>query len=217
MNARLVAAGALLACCSLAPVASAGAATLATDAPCYVSGTPVTVTGTGFGAANAVFVEGPQMFVSTPGDAAGSIAATVTAPSNGAFIAPGYKRFTLTATDQVTGVNASTSFDVANLTFATSGGIKSPSTKRTWNFSGFIQKPGKPIYGHFRNGGRTYANYRFGVPTGRCGILRKRAPGIPSKKLHTGKWLIQVDYERRYHKNTSPRVTSTTTVFTTFG
>jgi hypothetical protein len=212
-----MAAGALLACLPALPVATAGAATLATDAACYVPGTQVNVTGTGFGATNAVFVEGPQMFASTPGDAAGSIATAVKAPSNGAFIAPGYKTFTLKATDQVTGVNASVSFDVANLTFATSGGIKSPSTKRIWNFSGFIQQPGKPIFGHFRNGGRTYANYRFGVPTGRCGMLRKRAPGIPSKRLRTGKWLIQVDYEPRYHRNTSPRVTSSTTVFTTFG
>jgi hypothetical protein len=210
-------AGALLGCCSALFATSAGAATLSTDAACYVSGTPITISGTGFGAANAVFVEGPQMFVSTPGDASGSIAATVKAPSNGAFISPGYKQFTLKATDQVTGVNASVSFDVANLTFATSAGIKSPSEKRTWNFSGFIQKPGQPIYGHFRNGGRTWANYRFGVPKGRCGTLRKRAPGIPSKNLRPGKWLIQVDYEQRYHKNTSPRVTSTTTVFTTFG
>ena len=74
-------------------------------------------------------------------------------------------------------MNASVSFDVANLTFATSGGVKSPRAKRSWNFSGFIQRPGKPIYGHFRNGGRTYANYRFGIPKGRCGTLRKTRSG----------------------------------------
>jgi hypothetical protein len=214
MNARLMAAGALLACCTALP-ASAGAATLETDASCYVPGTTVTVTGTGFGAGNSIFVEGPQMFSAAAGDPAGALATTVKAPSNGSFIAPGSKKFTLKATDQSTGVNASVSFDVANLTFATSGGIKSPSAKRTWNFSGFIQKPGKPIYGHFRSGGRTYANYRFGIPTGRCGLLKKRAPGIPSKKLRSGKWLIQIDYEPRYHRKTSPRVTSTTQVFTT--
>jgi hypothetical protein len=216
MKGRLMAAGALLLSCSAVP-ASAHAATLTTDARCYVPGTTVTVAGTGFGAGNSIFVEGPQMFAAATGDPAGSIATTVKAPSNGAFIAPGYRSFTLKATDQASGVNASVSFDVANLTFATSGGIKSPSAKRTWNFSGFIQKPGKPIYGHFRSGGRTYANYRFGVPKGRCGLLKKRAPGIPSKRLRSGKWLIQVDYEPRYHRRTSPRVTSTTTVFSSFG
>jgi hypothetical protein len=215
MSTCLKGAAALL-CCLAVPASGTSAATLTADAPCYVSGSNVTVSGTGFGAGNAVFVEGPQMFSSVPADEAGAISTVVKAPSNGAFIEPGYKNFTLKATDQVTQVNASVSFDVANLTFATSGGVKSPNAKRSWKFSGFIQRPGKPIYGHFRNGGRTYANYRFGIPTGRCGTLRKTAPGIPTKKLRTGKWLIQVDYEPRYHKNTSPRVTSTTTVFTTF-
>ncbi len=201
---------------ALVPASSAAAAQLATNAKCYVAGSDIAVAGMGFGPGNPIFIEGPQMFASTPADGAGLFSTVLKAPSLGSFIAPGYKKFTLTATDQTTRDAASVSFKVANLTFATSGGVKSPRSKRTWKFSGFMQRPGKPIYGHFRRGGRTYANYRFGVPKTSCGTLKKRAPGIPAKKVRTGRWLVQVDYKRKYSSKTRPRVTSTTTVFRTF-
>lgn len=201
---------------ALIPVGQAGAATLTTDAKCYVAGSTIVASGTGFGPGNSVFLEGPQMFASTPADGAGSLFAPLRAPNLGAFIQPGFKTFTVTATDQTTRDTAAATFKVANLTFATNGGVQAPRRKRTWRFSGFIQRPGKPIYGHFRHGGRTYANYRFGVPKGPCGTLRKRAPGIPAKRrVKTGKWLVQVDYKRTYSRRTSPRVTSTTVVFRT--
>ena len=198
------------------PASAQAATSLTVDAPCYVAGSPIAVAGTEFGPGNTVFAEGEQMFASVPAGADGALSATLKAPSLGAEIGPTFKTFTLDATDQTTRATASTTFKVANLTFATNGGIKSPQEKRTWGFSGFLQKPGKPIYGHFRQGGKTRANYRFGVPTGPCGMLKKRAPGIPAKRLRTGKWKIQVDFEPRFHRKTSPRVTSTTTVFTTF-
>lgn len=202
---------------ALIPVSGASAASLTTDAPCYVAGAPIAVTGTGFAPANAVFLEGDQMFASVAGDAAGTFTGTLKAPSLGATIGPASKSFTITATDQTTRAATTTAIRVANLTFATNGGIKSPSEKRMWSFSGFLQRPGKPIYGHFRHGGKTYANYRFGIPKGSCGTLKKRAPGIPAKKLRTGKWTVQVDFEKRFKRKASPRVTSSTTIFTTFG
>lgn len=198
------------------PVPGAAAATVTTDAACYVAGGPVAVAGAQFGPANTVFAVGEQMFASVPADAAGAFSTTLKAPSLGAVIGPASRTFTITATDQVTLAAASTMIKVANLTFATNGGIKSPRSKRTWNFSGFLQRPGKPIFGHFRHGGKTYANYRFGVPKGSCGLLKKRAPGIPAKRLRTGKWTVQVDFERTFKRKASPRVTSSTTIFTTF-
>ncbi len=105
---------------------------------------------------------------------------------------------------------------VATFSFATSTGVKAPSALRSWTFSGFIQKPGKPIYGHFRHGGKTYANYRFGVPKGPCGTLKKRAPGIPVRRAKSGTWKVQIDYEKSFKAKASPRLTSSTTVFTTF-
>lgn len=207
-------AGALAA---LAPISAASAASITTDAPCYVAGSAIAVTGTGFAAGNTVFLEGDQMFQAVAGDAAGAFTGALKAPSLGATIGPASKSFTITATDQTTRAAATASIKVANLTFATNGGVKAPSAKRTWSFSGFLQRPGKPIYGHFRHGGKTYANYRFGVPKGSCGTLKKHAPGIPTKKLRTGKWNVQVDFEKRFKRNASPRVTSSTTIFTTFG
>ncbi len=202
---------------ALAATPSAGAATISTDAACYVAGGQIGVSGAEFGPGNPVFLQGEQMFASVPADASGVLSATLTAPSLGAVIGPTFKSFTLTATDQTTRAAASSTIKVANLTFATNGGVKSPKAKRIWSFSGFLQRPGKPIYGHFRYRGKTYADYRFGVPKGPCGMLKKRAPGIPAKRVRTGKWNIQVDFERRYKRNVSPRVTSSTTIFTTFG
>ena len=201
---------------ALAPASGAVAATVTTDAACYVAGGQIGVAGAEFGPGNTVFLEGEQMFASVPADAGGIFSATLKAPSLGAVIGPASKSFTITATDQATRAAASTKIKVVNLTFATNGGIKSPKAKRTWSFSGFLQRPGKPIFGHFRHGGKTYANYRFGVPKGSCGMLKKRAPGIPAKRLRTGKWTVQVDFERSFKRNASPRVTSTTTIFTTF-
>lgn len=201
----------------LAPLSVAGAASIKADKKCYVSGTAVNVAGSGFGPGNSIFVTGNQMFAAATADPGGIFSSRLRAPSLGAFIRPGSKSFKITATDQATNVTASTKIRVANLTFATSSGVKSPRSKRTWRFSGFIQKRGKPIYGHFRRAGKTYANYRFGKPKGACGTLTKRAPGIPAKNVRPGKWLIQVDYKKRYSRKTRPRVTSTTTVFTTIG
>ena len=36
-------------------------------------------------------------------------------------------------------------------------------------------------------------------------MLKKRAPGIPAKKLRTGKWTVQVDYEKRFKRKASAR------------
>ena len=111
---------------------------------------------------------------------------------------------------------ASVDVHVATAVFSTSTGFKSPRAARTWKFSGLFQRPGKPIYGHFRHNGRTYANYRFGVPQGPCGTLKRKAPGIPARRVPAGTWKVQVDFNKRYDPKATPRLTGTTTVITTF-
>ena len=106
----------------------------------------------------------------------------------------------MAAADSATGTSAEAVVNVANAVFSTSTGFKSPQAKRTWKFSGLFQNPGKPIYGHFRFGGKTRANYRFGKPTGPCGLLSKRAPGIPARS-RAGTWTIQIDQNRAYKPN----------------
>ena len=144
--------------------------------------------GTGFGAGNAVFVEGPQMFVSVAGRRAPARSPRpsrrpATAPSS----RPASRASRSRRPTRSRGVNASIELRRREPHVRDQRRRQvTGAPKRSWNFSGFIQKPGKPIYGHFRNGGRTYANYRFGVPKGRCGTLRKTRPRNPDEEAPHG-------------------------------
>jgi hypothetical protein len=209
---------ALLAACGatlLAAAAPAGAATLVADKSCYVTESAMQLSGSGFAAQAPITVAGEQIALSGSAGPDGAFSATVKAPLLGTS-RPAVKRFTVTATDASTNTSAAVDVNVANAVFSTSTGFKSPQAKRTWKFSGLFQNPGRPIYGHFRHRGRTYSNYRFGVPTGPCGTLTRKAPGIPGSSVPSGKWTVQVDFKRTYDPNATPRLTGSTTVFKTF-
>jgi hypothetical protein len=206
----LLASGAALAL-SAAPV---GAATLTADQPCYVEGQRIGLVGQGFGPAAPITITGDGVFLSGPAGADGAFSAGVKAPPLGTTN-PASRTVRINAADNA-GVQAIADVQVATGAFSTSTGVRSPRAVRTWKFSGLFQRPGRPIYGHFRHKGRTYANYRFGVPTGPCGTLTKRAPGIPARRVPAGSWTVQVDFSPTYDRNATPRLTGTTTVFTTF-
>ncbi len=211
---RRIAPVAALAAAILIPAGAARAATLQTDAACYVEKQPIQIAGSGFGAQDPITLTGPQIFASGSADDNGGFLTAVAAPLLGT-ISPATKKFTISAAGGTSGVNASVDVQVATFTFDTSSGVLAPSAKRTWSFSGFLQEPGKPIYGHFRHAGRTYANYRFGVPQSPCGTLKRRAPGIPVRNPRGGRWDVQVDFRQAYSANAVPRVRSHTTVFRT--
>ena len=199
----------------LLPCDRAGAASLTADQACYTERSAVTLTGQGFGAGDQMFVEGNQVFESGPADTAGAFDVGFAAPLTGT-ITPGYKTFTITATDQTTQVSASTDIRVATFTFGTSLGVAAAGALRPWTFSGLFQKPGKPIYGHFRFKGKTYSNYRFGIPTGPCGQLKAKASLIPGARPRVGTWTVQVDFAKHYKATTVPRLRTKTQVFKTF-
>jgi hypothetical protein len=209
--ALVAACGALI----LTGAAPAGAATLVADKACYVAESAMQLSGGGFGAQAPIALAGEQIALSGNAGPDGAFSATVKAPLLGT-IKPATKRFTITATDSTTNTSAAVDVNVANAVFSTSTGFKSPKAKRTWKFSGLFQNPGKPIFGHFRHGGKTYANYRFGVPAAPCGTLTRKAPGIPGSSIPAGKWTVQIDFERSYNPNAAPRLTGSTTVFKTF-
>jgi len=205
-----------LAAAILAP-AAARAATLQTDAACYLEKQPMQIAGTGFGALDPITLTGPQIFESGAADAGGGFLISnpgVPAPLLGT-VAPGTKSFTITAADGTSGASASVDVEVATFIFATSSGVKAPNARRTWSFSGFLQKPGAAIYGHFRHGGKTFADFRFGVPKAPCGTLRLSAPGIPVRRAAAGKWTVQVDFEKTYDTHAVPHVRLSTSVFRT--
>jgi len=208
----LAASGAAL----LASAAPAGAATLTADRACFIESQEIGLTGGGFAPGAPVSVSGPQIAVSGNAGPEGVFATPVKAPLLGT-LKPTSRTITITATDATTNTLGSLDLQVTTAAFSTSTGFRSPRDKRTWKFSGLFQRPGKPIYGHFRNRGRTYANYRFGVPKGPCGKLTRRAPGIPARSVPAGLWTVQVDFSRTYNPKASPRLTGDTTVITTFG
>lgn len=198
-----------------AGAATAAAATLSSDRACYIEGQPIGLSGAGFSGSAPVSISGPQIALSGNANPDGTLSATAKAPLLGT-IKPTSRTLTISAQDLTTSAVVPLKIQVTTAAFATSTGFKSPKAKRTWKFSGLFQNPGKPIYGHFRHRGRTYANYRFGVPKGPCGKLTKRAPGIPARNVPSGTWTVQVDFRRTYSAKTSPRLSGTTSVITTF-
>ncbi|HEU4977884.1 MAG TPA: hypothetical protein VFT42_03215 [Solirubrobacteraceae bacterium] len=219
MRSRLLAG--LAAGGALAIPAAAHAATLTADQPCYVVGVAgarqVQLTGAGFAPGQSIDISGAQgRFASGTSDAAGAFSAALTPPPLGSFL-PVARAMTLTATDAANPTDtASVTIQVTNLTFATRGGSRRPQALRTWEISGFIPAAGadlaKPVYAHFRLHGHTYANYRFGVAGGPCGLLKVRAPAIPLERVRTGVWLVQIDQSRAYHAGTRPAIFSRFTV-----
>lgn len=209
---RTVALGAALLTAAAAAPAGAQAASVTVNLPCQVATFGMSASLSGFTPNSTISVTGDGIFESVTADATGNATVQFTAPNLGS-IDPKSKQFILTASDDAQ-VKAFATFRSTNFAFGTTGGTKSPKAKRTWRFSGLT--PGKPIYGHFRFGGQTRANYRFGVAKAPCGELTKLAPGIPvAGRVNTGKWTVQIDQKRIYGPTTKPRLTGSTTVFTT--
>lgn len=197
--------------------ASAAAATAALDRPCYVSGQPGTLSLAGFSPNAVVSVANAELGATkVTTDATGSFALAITPPSGNDLKRPGSRGIVFTATEDANPANTATAASrIAPLSFATDTGTKSPKAQRSWAFSGW--EPGKPVYAHFRFGGKTRGTYRFGVAAGPCGELRRRAPGIAIKgSVRAGSWTIQVDQSPRYSVSTKPFLKDKTVVFTTF-
>jgi hypothetical protein len=200
MTLRIAAAAGVAA--ALVAPGAAHASVIAVQGGCFVSGTPVPVTGSGFTPGAPVSIGGGA-FGSTVADAAGNFAATVSAPPVNT-VAP--RTIAITATDGAAPGNASgTRFPVIARVFNTNAPLNGrPRQKTTWHFSGF--PAGTAIYGHYRFDGRTMKNYRFGKPTGACGTLtvRARRMPLPASRIRSGTWTLQLD-QRRHYRRSGPR------------
>jgi hypothetical protein len=202
---------------ALALPAGAQAATAAFDLPCYVAGQPGSVALSGYAPNVAVTVGNADLGTTqVTTDATGSATVPFRPPSGNDLSRPGSKAFAVTATEAANPAStASATSRIAPLAFSTDEGTKSPKAKRSWYFSGFAV--GKPIYAHFRFGGRTRGTYRFGVATGPCGEYKRRAPGIAIPgRVSRGTWTIQVDQVRTYSATTSPRLRDSVPVIVTY-
>lgn len=217
MLRRLVPATVAVALLAAAPAAHA--AQLTTDRSCYLPNMGMAIQGTGFTPGGELNLSGPGTTVLTGNaDASGAFSATLNTPPAAVVGATGTTPgdLKLSATESATGGFATTTVKVVQFAFGTDQGVKSPKAQRTWRFSGFLIKPGKPIYGHFRFGGKTMSNFRFGVPKAPCGTLTKHAPGIPGRIVRAGSWTIQIDQNKTFKASEKLALKTTTTIFRVF-
>jgi hypothetical protein len=208
-------AAALAATAALAAPAAADAATLAPQGACFVSGQPIPLVGTQWVPGRPVSITGGASGAATS-DAAGNFATSVAAPFV-RTIAP--QTVTVTATDPANPtITVAAAFPVIRDVVLSNAPVSGrPRQKTTWRFAGF--PPGRTIYGHYRVGGRTVKNYRFGRATGPCGTLTVRARRVPvaASRLRTGTWRLQLDNRRTYRRTASPRRVVRFRIFRTLG
>jgi hypothetical protein len=199
----------LLASLRLRPTAIAVtlvAASLA--APGVARGADLTATGTCFAEGQRVAVSGTAFTPGAPVDISGAASGVVQTDAMGAFTteiaAPGVtgmgpERARVRVVDRTNPANTSTlAFKVVHEAFGSNRPLAgAPREKTTWRFAGFA--PGQPIYGHFVLGGRSRADYRFGVARGDCGTLRARARRIPGvADPRPGSWQLKLDQRMSY-------------------
>jgi hypothetical protein len=193
--------------------ASASAADVAVDQPCYAEGRTITAAGSGYTPNSTATLTLDGTTYSADTDATGSFSTTLSAPKT-ALKHPGAQQYTLSARDVDSGADTNTTINVAKTGVDGFPGQSKPHKRITWNIAGL---PGqKAIYGHWRFGGKTRANHRMGVPKGPCGVLRVKARQIEASKIRFGTWTVQFDFNRVYDKHAAPRATVKITVFRTF-
>lgn len=183
---------------ALAP-AAAGAATIATNLPCYVETQPMIIGGTGWGPGTGWSVQADQIFDAGVADGAGNwVSSTETAPVVPAITT---RPQTVTLTGAQDGVTVATAtFKVVNFLVRPRDDNGKPKGKTSWGFSGFL--PGKRIYVHVRRGSKTYTE-AAGRGDGTCGTLRtrmSRLPAVPRSKVRAGTYKVFVDNRRKFSK-----------------
>jgi hypothetical protein len=193
---RALAALAGLSIAALAVPAPASAATLKTNAKCYLPGEPVTITGTGWTPGSAFGVTGGGISATGFADTVGSWTAQAEAPgiaSQG--IKP--KTFQLAATQDAAPAGT-TSFQVVNFVVTPKQINGDPTETTTWIFGGFL--PGKKIYFHVKRADRVYTQ-KAGKGDSPCGTLKARlprVPAVPASALRDGKYKVFVDNRKKF-------------------
>jgi hypothetical protein len=189
-------------------VSAASAATISVGAPChrYLPGIgiqQIQVTGLAFtpnGAVNLAWSSGDSAGF-TPVDPAGSFLMTAVMPND--FIGSNtgqVKTYTLTATEAVTGLTASTP-----ATFVRAGADVRPrrvrrNLRQKVRWSVYGPRTGSTVYAHWVFKGRRRATRRLGRAAGPCGITHKRASFLPARPRN-GTWRVYFTLGRKYSRS----------------
>lgn len=84
------------------------------------------------------------------------------------------------------------------------------STRHRVRFHGRGFTQAQPIWAHYLFRGKVMRTVRFAAgPTGACGRFSVRRPEIPLLTPHAGRWLLQVDQQRRYSPEPASVLTRT--------
>ena len=203
-----------LAPATFAATASAAAtpATVTVDRACYVatkSGTPLTVTGSGFAPNESVSLTDKtgQVDTMTTANAAGQISVTTKSPAP-ILENPGQKKDTITAeqfTDSGT-YKGTVTFLITEValkagTTHREPGLRALTERVPFSFSGF--PVGKRIWAHYTYGGKLVASQSFGKPKGPCGLLKVRRRLFPRTPHHRA-YKVQIDLKKKYSKKSKP-------------
>jgi len=170
--------------------------------PCYVSDgdlpaqrEKILVHATGFTplAALTLQIDGATVATGTAG-AFGEADAAVPAPFEGRD----EHQFTLVIFEnQNLKNNASATARVTNLAVTLRPRRARPSRRVRFDGRGFTADA--PVYGHYVFGGKVRKTVRFAPQSGApCGTFHARRRQIPIKQPAFGKWILQVDQQRRY-------------------
>lgn len=193
--------------------APAGAATLATDLPCYPERYPVSVAGNGWGPNTRWSVQTEQVFTAGTADALGAFTGTFEAPlipEN--TVKP--KTFTLTGSQDGAPV-AEATFQVVNFLVKLDTDRGRPTGRTMWRFSGFA--PGRTVYVHVRRGGKTLSNTKIATSSAPCGTGKRRLARLPGvRRPRNGTYKLYVDSSKKFSAKTRPQYRADFSVFTRF-
>lgn len=213
MRSRTIAA-ATIGAALLGGAAQAQASTLAVDAACYLSGSPVSGTGTGFTAGGPVnFTFDGQLAASGTADGAGNFTQPLTAP----VLAPNTHQHTysLAAQDQTNpALAATTQVNVTDRVATVSPHRARP--KRKVKFGIHALNPGQPVYLHYVFHRKQRYVKRLGVAKAPCGSLTVRRRFFPVNTPKFGTWTFQFDDKKKYSKTTQPQIRGPVQIFRIF-
>lgn len=198
---------------ALATPASASAAAISVNSPCFINtnpgvGAPMTITGSGFVPGDLIDISGNTVFTTATAAANGTFSTVIQAPIL-STTGPGSMKTTLTATDESNSADVATTLvRSANLAVSTNpGSVRNVrKDKVTFSFSGFT--PGKHIYGFYAHK-RIVGKIRFGAASGPCGTLRQRALLFPGGRPKNDTYKVTFESVSRYSRTAFPKVSGT--------
>jgi hypothetical protein len=213
MRSRTIAA-ATIGLALLGGTAQAQASTLAVDATCYLSGSPVGASGSGFtagGPVNLTFDGQPA--ASGTADGAGNITQPLTAP-----VLPlntPQHTYSLAAQDQSNpALAATTQVNVAQRIATVSPHRARPNRKVKFGIHAL--NPGQAVYLHYVFHGKQRFVKRMGVSKAPCGSLTVRKRFFPINRPKFGTWTFQFDNRKRYSKASQPRIRGPVQIYRIF-